>query len=1015
MGSAVPRLVAIACLLAVSSPLSAQSGWTLVPQAATRENLWSVAYGAGTLIAAGELGTIVSYDSAQKSWHEEASGTGVWLVGAGYGVGRFVVVGDGGTILTSDDKGVTWTPRESGVTTRLNAVAYGAGRWLAVGERGVVLTSTDGARWSTRPSLGPGFLRALAFGQGRFVIGGAGGALFETFDAETFAPLGIATTADIEGVAISASRFWVVGSRGLWATATQPNAWSIGPVVTSTTFRGVAARNAEEAVAVAEVGAAVFRNGAWSSDAPPPPFLATAVTVADEELFAVGFGGGVARVGITTSPSVIRRGGAAEYGSTVTLIGDAGTNQPVTYQWYRGSGELIPGATERELQVAQITPDTSDYRLQFEGRLADGSTQSGSLGVTVPLYPAGQVEVRDPSFIPALPTTPALVVVQPDGKILVAGSFTVSPSGGPSYGLARLNADGSLDPGFRAGEGIATTASIRAMHVLADGRIYVQGNFTVIAGQSRPGLARLLPNGALDLTFQPDSFSNSIVRSAAAADGRLYVQTGTNNYYSPNGGTVQRLSLDGSIDPAFGPLRGHELIAVDSLGRVLAVDKGPLQSLRVGELRRYRSDGSRDPSYRETTVTLFTEVIQAENELSSVVLTESGLYATGSAWTRAGRSYRFEKFLPDGGRDPAYQHPPVIPTGGDTLGFSFAHRPDGGLWQVRSQGQGSRTFVITSYSPSGTLARNRHATLPNQADLLIKAVAPDGSLLGTTGRYTTVESPLVRVRPITGLVGRLTNLSVRGQLESNGEPLIAGFVTSGSATSNTLARAIGPGLAPFGVDDAATDPQLALFRNGMAVATNDDWDASLATRFAALGAFALAPLSRDAALETSVGEGNYTAVVTAANVGRGTVLAELYQPADAPRRFINVSARSTVDVNRPLIAGFTISGEVPIRVLVRASGPALAGSPFNLPGTLPDPQLTLYRGSTALWENRDWDALRITDPGEVLRTAAVVGAFPFPAGSRDSAMVVTLAPGSYTAVAVGAGSGTALVEVYEVP
>lgn len=1015
MGTTVLRAAAIACIFAGSSLLSAQPGWTWVPQEATRENLWSVAYGAGTLVAAGERGTIVSFDPVQKSWHQEASGTDVWLVGAGFGSGRFVVVGEGGTILTSDDNGVTWTRRESGITTRLNAVAYSAGRWLAVGEHGVVLTSTDGARWSTRPSLGPGFLRALAFGQGRFVIGGAGGALFETFDGQAFAPLGIATTADIESVAISANRFWVVGSNGLWATATQPNAWSIGPAVTSTTFRGVAARNAEEAVAVAEVGAGIFRNGAWSVEAPPPPFLATAVTAANEALFAVGFGGGVARVELTPGPNVIRRGGAAEYGSTVTLIGDAGTNLPVTYQWYRGNGELIAGATGRDLQVAQITPDTSDYRLQFVVTQADGSTQTGSSGVTVPLYPAGQVEVRDPSFVSVLPTAPSVVVVQPDGKVLVAGSFSVTPAGGPSYGLARLNADGSLDPTFRAGDGLATTASIRALHVLADGRIYVRGNFTVIAGQPRPGLVRLRPDGALDLTFQPGSLPEAIVHSAAAPDGRLYLQTGTNSTYSPSGGTVQRLAMDGAIDATFAPLRRHELVGVDPLGRVLAVDKGALPFTRTGELRRYLSDGSRDPTYRETAVTLYTEVIQAENELSTVVITDSGLYAAGSAWTRAGRSYHFEKFLPEGGRDPAYQRPPVVPTGGDTQGFSFAHRPDGGLWQVRSEGQGGRKFVITSYSPSGARERNRHATLPNQADLLIKAVTPDGALLGITGRYTMLESRWVKVRPITGLVGRLTNLSVRAQFETNGEPLIAGFVTSGRATAPTLARAIGPSLIPFGVSDAAQDPQLTLFRYGTVVASNDDWDAALAGRFAAMGAFALSPLSTDAALEFGIGEGNYTAVVSASNVPRGTVLVELYQSTDAPRHFVNVSARSTVEVSRPLIAGFTISGEVPIRVLLRASGPALAASPFNLPGVLPDPQLTLNRGSTALWDNRDWDTLRITDPSEVVRTAAAVGAFPFPAASRDSAMVVTLAPGSYTAVADGAGRGMALVEVYEVP
>ena len=79
-----------------------------------------------------------------------------------------------------------------------------------------------------------------------------------------------------------------------------------------------------------------------------------------------------------------------------------------------------------------------------------------------------------------------------------------------------------------------------------------------------------------------------------------------------------------------------------------------------------------------------------------------------------------------------------------------------------------------------------------------------------------------------------------------------------------------------------------------------------------------------------------------------------------------------------------------------------------------DPQLTLYRGTAALWENDDWSS----ESQDVKASSATrAGAFAFPAGSKDAAMLVTLAPGTYSAVVTGANnsSGTALVEVYEVP
>jgi hypothetical protein len=101
-------------------------------------------------------------------------------------------------------------------------------------------------------------------------------------------------------------------------------------------------------------------------------------------------------------------------------------------------------------------------------------------------------------------------------------------------------------------------------------------------------------------------------------------------------------------------------------------------------------------------------------------------------------------------------------------------------------------------------------------------------------------------------------------------------------------------------------------------------------------------------------------------------------------------------------------------VLIRASGPAISVAPFNVGGTLPDPQLTLQNpaNGSVYAENISWGG-----SSEISSTAASVGAFAWSVpGSHDSALVITLPPGNYTAAAAGTNNdtGVAIVEVYEV-
>jgi hypothetical protein len=208
--------------------------------------------------------------------------------------------------------------------------------------------------------------------------------------------------------------------------------------------------------------------------------------------------------------------------------------------------------------------------------------------------------------------------------------------------------------------------------------------------------------------------------------------------------------------------------------------------------------------------------------------------------------------------------------------------------------------------------------------------------------------------------------------------------------------------------DAMPDPRLQVFKDGAKTAENDDWTTGLAGVSAQLGAFQLNPGSKDAALIAPL-EGGSSAQVNGAD--GGVVLVEVYDalPGNA-QRLVNVSARNRVGSGADiLIAGFYVAGTGTKRLLIRAAGPALTA--FGLSTALVDPKLEVFEGAVKVAENDNWD-------GSLASTFAGVGAFAFPAGSRDSATVVTLAAGkSYTVQVggVGGATGEGLIEVYELP
>ena len=256
--------------------------------------------------------------------------------------------------------------------------------------------------------------------------------------------------------------------------------------------------------------------------------------------------------------------------------------------------------------------------------------------------------------------------------------------------------------------------------------------------------------------------------------------------------------------------------------------------------------------------------------------------------------------------------------------------------------------------------------------------------------------------------------------------MITGFVVNEGAQKKILIRAVGPTLSRFGLatNVVLANPTLSLFNGaGQLVLQNDNWNttedlAGLTAATAAAGAFTfVGTATNDSALVATLSPGTYTAQVSGVNNTSGVGLIEVYDVTGSAR-LINLSTRALVSAgNGVLISGLVIApGTGTRRLLIRAAGPSLA--PLGVAGALADPAFSIYNDKSVIiagGSNDNWDSGSTATTAAVSAAFAQAGAFPFTSGARDSALLIDLAPGSYTIQVAGVGGtgGVALVEVYD--
>ena len=234
----------------------------------------------------------------------------------------------------------------------------------------------------------------------------------------------------------------------------------------------------------------------------------------------------------------------------------------------------------------------------FAGSTSQGITRLTTTGAIDPTFFSGtgfNGEVR------------ALALL-PNGKILVGGAMSAY-NGTPCRTVVRLNANGTLDAGFNTGLG--PNAPVYAIAPLPDGTVVIGGSFTAVNGTARGGLARLLADGSLEPVFPggagisgavDDGNSIKVEALAALPDGRILAG---GNFAQVNGvprSCIARLlatgAVDASFDPGYGASSNVTCFAVQPDGKVVVGgDFTGMDWISRHLLCRLNQDGSVDANY----------------------------------------------------------------------------------------------------------------------------------------------------------------------------------------------------------------------------------------------------------------------------------------------------------------------------------------------------------------------------------------------------------------------------------
>lgn len=195
--------------------------------------------------------------------------------------------------------------------------------------------------------------------------------------------------------------------------------------------------------------------------------------------------------------------------------------------------------------------------------------------------------------------------LQPDGKILIYGTFT-SYNGNTINNIARLNSNGTFDTTFNTGSG--ANNSVERAVVQSDGKIIIVGTFQIFNGSTRNRIARLNSDGSLDTTFNPNLGADQIISNVVIQnDNKILIVGLFSTYNGTPAGRIARLNTDGTIDASFnvgtGFTQNPRKILLQPDGKIIIA--GFFTSFNgiatVPHIIRLNTDGTKDSSFTTGT------------------------------------------------------------------------------------------------------------------------------------------------------------------------------------------------------------------------------------------------------------------------------------------------------------------------------------------------------------------------------------------------------------------------------
>jgi hypothetical protein len=207
------------------------------------------------------------------------------------------------------------------------------------------------------------------------------------------------------------------------------------------------------------------------------------------------------------------------------------------------------------------------------------------------------------------------------------------------------------------------------------------------------------------------------------------------------------------------------------------------------------------------------------------------------------------------------------------------------------------------------------------------------------------------------------------------------------------------------------------------IATNDNWQTTqiggviTSDQVDAIRNSGAAPADpAEPAIIATLAAGSYTAIVQGVGGAQGVATVEVYDLSpNNGATLANISTRGFIQTGDNVMIGGFIIGAQSLKVIIVAVGPSLI--PFGINNALTNPQLELHDANGALAGNDNWQTTQLGGIITSDQSAAIQNSGLAPANAAESAIIATLPPGSYTAIAQGVGGeiGVGVIQVYALP